>query len=88
MLALGVIAIASGCDPCRDLGDRYCDCLYEDEARIRQCKEELNVAPHHKFFALARKQEICKEALKKCHCKQILAGKDERCGRYRPAFLD
>jgi hypothetical protein len=76
----------SGCDPCRDLAEKLCDCMGKNEIRIRQCKENLNLAKSHKFFDIAKDPKICEQVFQKCPCEKLLDQEDQECGSYRLAM--
>lgn len=76
---------AIACDRCYDLATQLCSCEETEEAR-KACKANLGLAKSHKFFEIARDQNICERALEDCSCKKMKEGQDEKCGLYRNAL--
>ena len=79
---LAITLLLFGCDPCKQLAERICQCKNTEEER-KQCSSDLSMAKQHQYFKDAGDGQACIEALKKCSCAEINSGEDEECGMYR-----
>jgi hypothetical protein len=79
-----LMLIFLGCDPCRDLAEKICDCKGDRETSEErsQCRANLALPKGQKFFSVVRDPKKCEEVFKHCSCEQLLKGNDEQCGSY------
>jgi hypothetical protein len=87
LLLFGLIFIPLlGCDPCRTLADKICECEETSAARDN-CHKTLDVFSSSPSFGVASKTEMCRMALenKDCSCLALRNGQLENCGLTRKA---
>lgn len=73
-----------GCDPCRNLAEKICECEKNSTARDN-CRRSLSTLEGQNGFGSAVKSDVCREILKSeaCTCQAIDEGRVENCGMTR-----
>lgn len=73
----------NACDPCRQLAEKICRCIPEEEEK-QLCLSNLSLPPQHQYFPNSKEEGICEQALKKdCSCERINNLDDAECEMYR-----
>lgn len=77
-------AALMGCDPCRSLAEKICECE-ETSAQRDVCRRSLDLFGNMQSYSAAAKTQMCSEVLKResCTCPALQAGQVENCGMTR-----
>jgi len=78
------LCLITGCDPCRSLAEKICDCEESSFARDN-CKRALDTFGGMQSYGNAVQPDQCRAILKdpNCSCLAIKNGQVESCGMTR-----
>lgn len=84
MLLFVALSLVAGCDPCRSLAEKICDCEESTVARD-SCLRTLDTFGNMQSYSIAAQPDTCRAILKdpNCNCMAIKNGQVESCGMTR-----